>query len=176
MKTPSNDIAAAVSMQESHVRMAEGTKLLFDATLYPHRSLKPHQFRRLFWFLVAVCLFAGLRFIVVGAWPVVIFLGVDILAIWLAFHFSYRSARLYETLQLSEKDLIVTRVHPNGQVESWRFDPYWVKLSLKTIDEDRNQLSLTSHGETLVFGDFLTPTDRRKLKAALMPELARLKG
>ena len=71
MKTPNSDIAAAVNDEESHVCMAEGTKLLFDATLYPHRSLKPHQFRRLFWFLVAVCLFAGLRFIVVGAWPVV---------------------------------------------------------------------------------------------------------
>ncbi|WP_286829371.1 MULTISPECIES: DUF2244 domain-containing protein [Kordiimonas] len=161
---------------ETAACMGDGTQLLFDATLYPHRSLKPHQFRRLFWFLIAVCLLAGLRFIMVGAWPVVIFLGVDLLAIWLAFHFSYRSARLYETLQLSEKDLILTRVHPGGRVESWRFDPYWVKLDLKTIDEDRNQLSLASHGETLVFGTFLTPTDRRKLRAALMPELARLKG
>ncbi|SDD29168.1 DUF2244 domain-containing protein [Kordiimonas lacus] len=161
---------------ETAARMGDGRKLLFDATLYPHRSLKPHQFRRLFWFLIAVCLLAGLRFIMVGAWPVVIFLGVDLLAIWLAFHFSYRSARLYETLQLSEKDLILTRVHPGGRVESWRFDPYWVKLDLKTIDEDRNQLSLASHGETLVFGAFLTPTDRRKLRAALMPELLRLKG
>lgn len=153
-----------------------GPASLFAATLYPHRSLKPQQFRRLFLFLVALVTFAGLRFVAVGAWPVMIFLAVDIAAIWLAFHLSYRSARLFETVQLSEKDLIITRVHPSGRVESWRFDPYWVRLELKTIDEDTNQLSLTSHGETLVFGQFLTPSDRRAFRDALMPELMRLKG
>lgn len=153
-----------------------GPAPLFSATLYPHRSLKPQQFRRLFLFLVVLVTLAGLRFVAVGAWPVMIFLAIDIAAIWLAFHLSYRSARLFETMQLSEKDLIVTRVHPSGRVESWRFDPYWVKLELKTIDEDTNQLSLTSHGETLVFGQFLTPSDRRAFKDALMPELMRLKG
>lgn len=150
--------------------------LLFNATLYPHRSLKHRQFRRLFYILLGICTLAALRFIAVGAWPVVIFVAIDIAALWLAFYLSYRSARLYETLQLTARDLILTRVHPGGQVENWRFDPYWVKLELKTIDEDRNQLSLASHGHEVIFGQFLTPADRRELKAALLPELLRLKG
>lgn len=176
MTTESSHISPHDDTEDSEVRIEQKPDLLFDATLYPHRSLKPRQVRRLVWALVAICGIASLRFIVVGAWPVVGFLAVDIAAIWLAFHLSFRSGQLYETLQLGEKDLILTRVHPSRRVESWRFDPYWVQLGLKTIDEDRNQLSLTSHGKTVVFGTFLTPTDRRKLKAALTPELARLKA
>ncbi|NVJ99762.1 MAG: DUF2244 domain-containing protein [Alphaproteobacteria bacterium] len=176
MKTVGDTIPRKEKGPSNKPRTAQGVSILFDATLYPHRSLKPDQFRRLFIFLIVIVSVAALRFVAVGAWPVMIFLLLDIGAVWLAFHISYRSARLYETVQLSEKDLILTRVHPGGQVESWRFDPYWVKLDLTTIDEDRNQLSLSSHGKTVIFGSFLTPTDRRQLKTALMPELARLKG
>ena len=41
---------------------------------------------------------AGAMFFVVGAWPVVGFLGLDLLLIYLAFRASYRSGRAYETL------------------------------------------------------------------------------
>lgn len=152
------------------------TPLLFDAVLYPHRSLSKKHFRILLITVTVLCTFAGLRFIAVGAWPVVLFVAADVFFVWLAFTLSYRSGRLYETLQLSDCDLILTRVHPNGRVENWRFEPYWAKLELKEIDGDRNQLSVSSHGKRVTFGHFLTPADRRSLVRALKPELLRLKG
>lgn len=176
MKAGSTGIFPQGGQVEPATHASGKPNLLFDATLYPHRSLRPYHFKQLFRVLTAVCVLVGLRFLLVGAWPVAVFLLVDIAAIWLAFHCNYRSARLFETLQLSEKHLTLTRVHPDGRVENWRFDPYWVKLDLKTIDEDRNQLTLSSHGETVIFGAFLTPTDRIQLKSALMPDLQRLKG
>ncbi|TNE65144.1 MAG: DUF2244 domain-containing protein [Alphaproteobacteria bacterium] len=150
---------------------------LFGATLYPHRSLSRRHYNRMIAGLLLLCLIAAFRFFAVGAWPVVIFVTIDILALWLAFHLSYRQARLHENIRLSAKDLIVTRVQPNGSAESWRFDPYWVQVKLvATEGGDDNMLVFSSHGERLQVGAFLTAAERRSLAEKLWRAMAPLKG
>ena len=148
-------------------------RLHFNATLYAHRSLKRKNFNRMIMVLVAFCLFAAIRFIMIGAWPVVIFVGIDLVALWLAFHFNYRSAQRFETVQLTDRDLLVTRVHPNGRAETWRFEPYWVQVKVRDLGDDQNELSLRSHGERLTFGHFMLADERREFADALEIALAR---
>lgn len=126
--------------------------------------------------VAAFCVFAAIRFILIGAWPVVIFVAIDLMALWLAFHLNYRAARAYETVRLSDRDLILTRVSAGGRVMAWRFEPYWVKVLLTTVEPEDNELSLSSHGETVVFGQFLTADERRDLKTALLVALERWRG
>src|SRR3546814_18602088 len=99
---------------------------LFDAELRPHRSLSPRGFLLL---MASVCAFSfagGLAFYLAGAWPVIGFLGADVLLIYLAFKINYRSGRLVERLHLTRDRLTVIRTWPGGRRQTWEFQPYWL--------------------------------------------------
>lgn len=145
--------------------------LHFDAVLHPHRSLSPFGFAILMAAIAGVSFAAGLAFWLMGAWPVMGFLGLDVLLVYVAFRASYRSAREYETLRLSDEALEVRHVDPRGRVSAWRFQPYWVRVELD--DDDVAALALASHGHRLAIGRFLSPDERRDLAAALQDALHR---
>jgi uncharacterized membrane protein len=149
---------------------------LFDVVLYPHRSLNPMGFGILMGCVAAVSFAAGLLFFLVGAWPVVGFLGLDVLLIYGAFKLSFRAARLTETIALTEEELLVRRVSPRGRVRTWTFQPFWVRVAL---DEDAgrdSRLVLSSHGRQVALGDFLMHDERVALARDLRSALAPLKA
>ena len=65
----------------------------------------------------------GLMFYLMGAWPVMGFLGLDVLLVYVAFKLNFRALRLYETVDLNGEALTVTRVAPSGKAQSWNFNP-----------------------------------------------------
>ena len=139
----------------------------FAAILTPHRSLGPKGFAVL---MSAVCMVSfgtGLLFYLIGAWPVVGFMGLDVALIYIAFKLNYRAARLYETVDLTPNTLTVTRVQPSGKMESWTFNPYWVRLRLEDRIGRSSELSIASHGKRLVFATFLTDPEREDFAQAL---------
>jgi uncharacterized membrane protein len=144
-----------------------------DLTLYPQRSLKPEHAQKLLLGLGILCGLASLRFLAIGAWPVVVFLLFDILAIGLAFWISYRRGRAFETIQLNETDLIISHSDPKGRLRHWRFEPYWVKISMGIRGPDKNILEVSHHDKSVELGNFLTPAERRKIKALLCDALER---
>lgn len=154
----------------------EEEKPLFDALLTPHRSLGPRGFLVLMSCITAFSFCAGLFFFLVGAWPVVGFLGLDVLAIFLAFRVNYRAARLYETLRLTPDALEVTRVRPSGKSQSWRFQPNWLQVEIREPPESDSPLTLVSHGQRVEIGGFLTPEERLDLAQALRRALSELRG
>lgn len=151
---------------------SKARRLHFDATLYAHRSLKKKNFNRMIGVLAAFCVFAAIRFIMIGAWPVVIFVAIDLIALWLAFFLNYRSAQRFETVQLTDTDLLLTRVHPNGRSETWLFEPYWAQVKLRKLGGGDNELSLRSHGEQVVFGRFMLAKERKEFARSLEGALA----
>ncbi len=147
--------------------------LLFDAVLTPHRSLSIAGFTILMSLIAGISFVSGAFFALHGAWPVSGFVGLDVLLLYLAFKASYRSARLYETLQLSEDWLVVERVGPGGRRARWSFQPYWLRVSMDDPPEHDSQLVLASHGRSLVVGAFLTPGERLEVANALLDALRR---
>jgi uncharacterized membrane protein len=148
----------------------------FAAILTPHRSLGPKGFTVL---MTAVCLVSfgtGLLFYLIGAWPVVGFMGLDVALIYIAFKLNYRSARLYETVDLTQNALTVTRVVPSGKAQSWSFNPYWVRLNLEDRVGRSSELSIASHGKRLVFAAFLTDHEREDFAHALNAALSAAKA
>jgi uncharacterized membrane protein len=97
---------------------------IFRAVLAPHRSLSPAGFIALMTVIGIVGFVAGTAFFLLGAWPVVGFLGLDVAVIYLAFRLNYRSGRLRETIELQPEALTVTRHHPSGRREAFTFNPY----------------------------------------------------
>lgn len=155
--------------------MTSGAAPVFQAILEPHRSLSPRGFIVLMGAIVAVAFGAGLAFASIGAWPVLGFFGLDVLLIYIAFKASYRSARMHETLRLTEDMLTVERVGPGRRRRSWRFQPYWLRVEMDDPPRHESQLVLTSHGRRLAVGAFLAPEERLELAHALKAALERLR-
>jgi uncharacterized membrane protein len=148
----------------------------FSAILTPHRSLGPKGFMVLMTAVCAVSFCTGLLFYMIGAWPVVGFMGLDVALIYVAFKLNFRALRLYETVDLTREALTITRVAPSGKAQSWNFNPYWVRLSLDQRHGRSTELSLASHGKRLVFASFLTDPEREDFALALSSALSAAKS
>lgn len=140
---------------------------VFEAELRPHRSLSSLGFFILMTAICVVSFIYGVVFILIGAWPVFGFLGLDALLVYIAFRMSYRSGRLYETVQLSEDRLLITRVHPSGSIQAWTFQPYWVRVEMDDPAEHHSMLRLKSHGRSLIIGAFMAAEERLDFAKAL---------
>ena len=150
-------------------RPAEPPPALFDAVLYPNRSLGRFGFHLLMAAIVLVSAAIGAAFVLAGAWPVTGFLGADVLLLYLAFRWNYRQGRRAEFIRLHDAELTVRRVEPSGERREWRFDANWVRVA---IDDASRQLTLSSHGRRLAIAAFLSPEERLELGRALRAALA----
>lgn len=140
----------------------------FDAVLYPNRSLGPAGFHLLMAAIVLVSAAIGAGFVLVGAWPVTGFLGLDVVLLYLAFRWSYREARRAEFIRLDQDGLTVRRIGPAGEAREWRLEPYWVRVA---IDDPDSRLVLSARGHHLAIGAFLTADERLELARALRTAL-----
>ena len=145
---------------------------MFDAILAPHRSLGPKGFLIVMIGVSVISFTAGIVFLLKGAWPVFGFFGLDALLVYLAFRASYRSARLYETVRLTEDTLEVRRVSPSGRQTEWRFQPNWLRVEMDDPPDHDSELVLTSHGQRVAIGAFLTAEERLDLAKSLRDALA----
>ena len=150
--------------------------LVFGATLHPHRSLSRPGFVVLMTAIAIVSFAVGVSFVLMGAWPIFGFFGLDVALIWLAFRINYHRARMFETLSLTADALVVERVSHRGRRETWRFQPYWLRVSMDDPPQHDSALTLSSHGRSLVIGAFLSPEERLEVAQALRGALARLRG
>jgi uncharacterized membrane protein len=147
---------------------------LFDERLQPHRSLGPRGFRILMLGCCGISTLYSLPFYFMGAWPVVGFLGLDVLLIYLAFKASFRAARAYELLRLTSLELLFARVSPRGERKEWRFNPVWVRFERVEHEEFGTQsLTLVSRGKSVEVGRFLGPDQKATLAKSFSAALAR---
>ena len=83
---------------------------LFSATLTPHRSLNRTGFLVVMAFVSVVSFAAGIAFLLMGAWPVFGFFGLDVLAVYWAFRINFRRAKASEEITVTPSELRVRRV------------------------------------------------------------------
>jgi len=145
--------------------------------LHPHRSLAPSGFLIMMVLIGSVSFVFGLVFVMLGAWPVTGFFGLDVALIYYAFKLNYRSGELYETITLSQELLKLTRVHPSGRREEFDFNPYWARVRCSVDRPDgRTSLRLAAQGREVLFGQFLTDDERRDIADALTGALVNARG
>lgn len=150
----------------------EPDRVFFDVVLTPHRSLGPRGFVILMALLTAISFTAGILFVSIGAWPVFGFFGLDVALVYLAFRVSYRQARAFETLTLTEDALTVRRVSAKGKEQCFALEPYWLRVEMDEPPEHGAPLMLSSKGQSLSIGSFLTAEERLDLTHALRGALA----
>lgn len=150
--------------------------VLFEARLSPHRSLSPPGFAIVMSVLTAVSFAVGISFLMMGAWPVFGFFGLDVALVWLAFRTNYRDARAYEDIRITPNVLSVRQVSAKGAAREIAFNPRWVRLE-KTEDElyGVTRVALISRGIFLIVGAFLPPLYKGELAKRLNAALAAAK-
>jgi uncharacterized membrane protein len=145
---------------------------LFSALLTPHRSLNRAGFLAVMAFVGVVSFAAGLAFLLMGAWPVLGFFGLDVLAIYWAFRTNFRDAKAREEIRVTPSELRVRRISHRGHVVEFVLNPLWVRLDRKTHPEyGVEKLYLVSKGRRVAIGSFLGPEEKASFSNALIAAL-----
>ena len=146
--------------------------VLFSALLTPHRSLNRTGFLLVMAFLSLISFAAGMVFLMLGAWPVVGFFGLDILAVYLAFKINFRRAQGCEEIWVTPSQLRVRRVSHRGHAVEFVLNPLWVRLNKVAHEEfGIEKLYLVSRGNSVSIGSFLSPDEKASFANALMEAL-----
>jgi uncharacterized membrane protein len=141
---------------------------LFSALLTPYRSLNRTGFVVLMVFLSVVSFVAGVAFMMMGAWPVFGFFGLDMLVIYWAFKVNYRHAQAREEISVTPSELRVRRISHRGHVVEWVLNPLWVRLDQQVHQEyGVERLYLVSAGRHVSIGRFLGPDEKASFAKAL---------
>ena len=149
---------------------------IFSAVITPHRSLTPRGFLIFMLCLGGLSFASGMTFVLIGAWPVFGFFGLDVLLIYLAFRANYRSARAYEEVTVTACELTVRQVSHRGSVREWTLNPLWVRLDRIVHEEfGIERLFLVAHGRRLPIAGFLAPHEKASFARALSTALGEAK-
>jgi uncharacterized membrane protein len=145
---------------------------LFSALLTPHRSLSSGGFLALMIFVTVISFAAGTAALLMGAWPVFGFFGLDALAIYWAFKINFRHARATEEIRVTPSELWVRRTSHRGHVMEFVLNPLWVQLDQKIHAEyGIEKLYLLSRGRRVSIGSFLGPDEKASFAKALISAL-----
>ena len=147
--------------------------VLFTARLHPHRSLTQRQFHTLLACVGATSAFATLPFVIMGAWPVAGFMGLDVLLVYVAFKASFGAARAYEDVRVTVLDLLLAKVSAKGRRAEWHFNPSWVRLEKQEhIEFGMQRLDLVTRGRRVEVASFLGPDAKERFADDLGRALA----
>jgi uncharacterized membrane protein len=145
---------------------------IFAATITPHRSLGSTGFLILMLCIGGVSFVSGMVFLLMGAWPVFGFLGLDVLLIYWAFRANFRAARAYEEVTVTASELTVRKVSQQGIVRELTLNPVWVQLDRIVHEEfGIERLFLVSGGRRLPIAAFLGPHEKASFAQALSAAL-----
>ncbi len=145
---------------------------LFDVRLVPHRSLSTGNFRILMLVFAAVGVFTSLPFVVMGAWPVAGFMGLDVAVLYLAFRVNFDAARAYEDILVTPLELLLAKVSARGVRREFRFQPAWTRLDKVEHEEfGVMRVALRSRGRSIEVGGFLGADAKADLATGLVKAL-----
>lgn len=150
--------------------------ILFETILTPHRSLSAVGFLAVMAAVIGLSAAIGIGFTLAGAWPVIGFLGIDLVVVFYAFRINYRSASQRERVRLSNRELEVVRFDGGTQVSRAVLQPYWAQVTLEPLPQRRSKLIIRSHGRALELGSFLGQEEKTALATTLLNALSRLRG
>ena len=149
---------------------------IFSALITPHRSLSPTGFVIFMLCIGSLSFVCGVMFLLLGAWPVFGFFGLDVLLVYVAFRANYRSARAYEEVTVTAAELTVRKVNHRGGVREWTLNPLWVQLDRIVHEEfGIERLFLVSRGRRLPIAAFLGPDEKASFARALANALGEAK-
>jgi uncharacterized membrane protein len=146
-------------------------RVYLDAVLEPPRSLSGRGFNRVMLALGALSFAVGFVFLVTGAYPVVGFMGLEILALWLVFKASFRAQTARTYVRVTAEAVTVRKVDGWGRERRAKLAAHFTRVEFDRAADGPNALRVAASDKAYALGEFLTPREResfaRRLTAAI---------
>lgn len=150
---------------------------LFAATLTPHRSLSRRGFRVVIAVIGILASIPGAIFLSMGAWPIVGFVGLDVLLVWWALRTAMNNGGRCERVTLWPDQLELKQVSASGKEQLLRFNPLHVKLVIdRDINERITALHLRTSDSDTEIGGFLNSDDKTSFAKVFGTALKKARG
>jgi len=147
-----------------------------DDPIRPHRSLSKQGLTIVLGVMAAYNLLVAVFMLAIGAFPVPIFLGVDVIAVMIAFAVSNRRAGRGERVQVTPDEVRVIREHGSASQTLWTSPTAFTRVEIDKADGKVAHIRLRLSGRSLAIGAALGPTQRTafaaRLQAAIRSALA----
>ncbi len=150
--------------------LTDAEPVLRDWLMKRNCSVSPRQFVAFYVSLAAFSLVIAALLLWRGAWLVLPFTGVELLAVGVAFAIYARHAVDYERIRLFPHRLLIERMSAE-QLTQIEFNPRWVRV--EPAASPRDPIRLVSRGQTVVVGQHLAQYRRAQFAHELRTSLMR---
>jgi uncharacterized membrane protein len=137
----------------------------------PNCSLSADESKTLLLAVAAVSGVISIAFTLIGAWPVIPFVGAELGVLWWALRRIEIHAGDFERITL-EPGLLTVESRLGSHTERHEFQPYWTRLECLTLPQPSNhRLLICSQGTEIEVGSLLTEEQKMTLAKELKQEL-----
>jgi len=133
----------------------------FDLAIKRNCSISPRNLLCVLALAACVSLGIAAGFALAGAWPILPFAVLEVLALAAAFYLNGRHAADYERIALSGEKLLV-QASDAGRIELHEFERRWLRIGERRFGRDL-RLLLCSRGSELEIGRHLDTEGRASL-------------
>lgn len=125
----------------------------------PNKSLNHTQIVLFLIITGTLIFFIGTRFLLVGAWPILIFGLVEFLILVICTVLFINYSKRKQRVILNQNEVKIQKIQNNEIVDDQSYNLHW-----STIKNEKSNLSLLYAGKKNIFAQFLNPQRRLKLK------------
>jgi uncharacterized membrane protein len=143
-----------------------------DAVLEPPRSLSTRGLNRVMMILGGLSLVSSVGFLLAGAWPVVGFLGLEVLAVWLVFKWSFKTQTARTFVRVTADNVDVRKVDGWGRERRASMAAHFARVEFDRTASGPNALRLATSSRAYPLGEFLTPRERETFARRLMQAIS----
>lgn len=147
------------------------TSVDYSITARPNSALSRLSTVYLFVIITVLCLIFSLIFVLIGAWPVLLFTVLELLVLGACFCNVWKHAGDFERLTMNHGKVIID-THELSRDKHIELSSYWALIVLDYMsDGGCRRLALRSHGREIEFGRHMTSEERLDLAIELKPRM-----
>lgn len=145
--------------------------------LKPNNSLSPEGTVKVLMALFVIVLLVSIGFSLIGAWLVLPFAGIEIVALAYAFCSVYLHSNDYESITIVGDEVIVEKKN-DKDLTMMIFQRYWAQISVRDVMQGSGKVSkrglfISSHGKEVEFGKYFINDGQRTMFARELREKLR---
>ena len=135
----------------------------------PNKSLNHKQIILFLAITGGLIFFIGVRFVIVGAWPILIFGIIEFLILVFCSYLYFNFAKKKERVILDQEKMKIQKLNDQEIEDDQSYNLHW-----SSIKNNKDYLSIHYAGKKNAFARFLSPQRRLKLKKIIERYKSRL--
>lgn len=135
----------------------------------PNKSLNHKQIILFLVITGGLIFFMGVRFVIVGAWPILIFGIIEFLILVFCTYLYFNFAKKREKIILNQEEIRIQKLKDHEIEDDQSYNLHWSSLK-----NNKDNLSVYYAGKKNAFARFLSPQRRLKLKKIIERYKSRL--